>query len=198
MSTKISRDFGFASAIHFENIFIINSYLIDLSIDVRTEDIREQNIALDRIKYFIYECLSNCIFIEHTETKMIDLYLKAGLKVCPLPEEPYDQIVGSVLLLKCNAITENKIFVTDIKIKSSICDDVVFYISEEEASTINVTPNIWFNDNSPLISDYKKTRKEKVVELKKENPDWNSVGLSWKEKNKSRDKGEIVFIKTDK
>ncbi len=200
MSAKVSRDFVFNTAVHFEGIFIINSYEINLTMLVNTEDNREQNIALERIKYLINECLENSIFVNAKETKTIDLYLKAGLKVCPLPDDPFDQIVGAVLLQKFNVITEQKLYVTEIDIKSAICDDVKFYLSADDEIDFFQNENVWWNDNSASIFDYtKKSKKEKIVELKKEVTDWNLIGLSWKEKRKSnKDNGEIVFIPVDK
>lgn len=200
MNTRVSREFEFQAAVHYEDSFIINSYKLDLSMEVTTDDIREQNIALDRIKYLISECFENCIFVDVHENKAIDLYLKAGLHVCPVPEEPYDQIVAAVLLSKFNAVTEKKLYVNEIKIKSAICDDVTFYVSHEENIEFLESPNVWWTDNSASIFDVsKKSKKEKIVELKKEPIDWNIIGLTWKEKKvTSKDSGEIVFIPVDK
>ena len=200
MNTRVSREFAFQAAIHYEDSFIINSYHLDMSMDVTTEDIREQNIALDRIKYLLSECFENCVFIEFSETKAIDAYLKAGLKVCQLPEEPFDQIVAAVLLSKFNTVTEKKLFISEIKIRSSICDDVTFYVTSEEDIEFYGSPNVWWTENNASIFDTnKRTKKEKIVELRKEPIDWNSIGLSWKEKKStSKDNGEIVFIPLDK
>lgn len=192
MNARISRKFAFSAAIHYEGNFILNSYEIDLYMDVTTEDVREQNIAMDRIKYLFDMSLDSCVFVDMKESKFIELYEKAGIVVCPLPDEPYDQVVAAVLLCKINAITENHLFVTEIKIRSGICDDVVFYIAYNEEAEFQSLSNVWWNENNPNIRSYtKKSKKEKVVELKKEPSDWNSLGLSWKEEHK---KGEVVFI----
>lgn len=195
MSAKISRSFILQAAIHYEENFIINNYEMDLYMDVNTENIREQNIAMDRIKYLFDVCLDSCVFV-NAKNKIIDLYDKAGLVVCPLPDEPFDQIIGSLLIRKINAITENTLFVTEIKIKSRICDDVVFYVYCDEETEFQNLQGVWWNENSPNISmSIKKSKKEKVVNLKKESIDWNILGLGWKEETK---KGEIVFIPVEK
>lgn len=199
MSAKISRQFYFYAAIYFDELFLINAYNIDLTMTVMTEDIREQNVALDRIKFLLNDCLENAVFISHKETKIIDLYSKAGLKLCLLPEEPFDQVVGAVLLHKFNAILEKKLHVSELKIQSLICDNVLFYISsDDEIDFINNTTG-WYMDTSPRISEnFRRTKKDKVVELKKEMLDWNTIGLNWKEKSDHKDAGEIVFIPLDK
>lgn len=200
MSAKVSRDFVFQAAIHFENTFVINVYELRLNMVVNTDDNREQNIALERIKYLLLECFENCVFVNYKEIKAVDAYLKAGIKVCPLPDDPFDQIVATVLMTKFNTVTESKLFVNELEIKSSICDDVKFYISADEELEFFDHQNGWWKDNSASIFDYtKKTKKEKIVELKKEITDWNLIGLSWKEKkNIGKDNGEIVFIPVDK
>ena len=53
MTTRIEKDFRFRSAVHFENKFEVNSYALTLSMLVETESLREQNIALSRITYFL-------------------------------------------------------------------------------------------------------------------------------------------------
>ena len=46
---------------------------------------------------------------------------------------------------------------------------------------------------------YKKiNKKEKIVELKKENSDWNSIGLGWKSLDAEKNGNEIVFTSQDK
>ena len=42
--------------------------------EVETESIREQNVAMERIKYFLNECLENGIFVQDTEHKIIEKY----------------------------------------------------------------------------------------------------------------------------
>lgn len=200
MNARISREFALQSAIHYENNFLLNTYLLDIMMDVTTEDIREQNIALERIKYLLDVQLESCLFIDSKETKAIELYSKAGLKICPLPEEPYDQVIAMVLLNKFNAITEKKLYINEIRIRSKICDDVSFYVSDDENIDFIGISDAWWLENSPSIHyTPKKIKKEKVVELKKEPIDWNSIGLSWKEPiATTTDKGEILFISSDK
>ena len=131
---------------------------------------------------------------------MIDNYAKAGMRVCTLPGDPYDQIVAAVLLRKINSITEGKMFVTEIKILSAICDDVAFYISADEDIDFWGNLKAWWNESNTNITDIKKVnKKEKVVELKKEVQDWSNVGLLWEDQSETKRPGnEIVFTSMDK
>lgn len=195
MNARISRKFIFDAAIHYENNFIINGYVLDIYMDVTTDNIYEQNIAMDRIKYLFDITLNNCIFVDVKNTKAVDLYDKSGITVCLLPDEPYDQVIAAILICKLNRITEGKLFVTEIKIKSKICDDIAFYVSNNEEADFQNFQHVWWNENSPNIHN-KKFKKEKVVELRKKQIDWNTLGLGWKEEVDK--KGEVVFIPVEK
>jgi hypothetical protein len=196
MNARISREFLLQAGLHFEDKFIISSYVFELYMDVQTEDPREQNIALERIKYLIDECFSNCVFVDTTEKKVIDAYTLAGMKVCPLPDKPYDQVIASVLLSKCNAITEGKLLVDEIKITSDISDNVSFYISIDDEIAFNYIKDTWWTENSTAITEFvKKSKREKVVSLKKDILDWVDLGLTWKAKEKKET--QVVFIGTD-
>ena len=69
MSTQIEREFTFQAGVYFEEEFLMNVYDISLSMFVETDSIREQNIAMDRIKYFLSECLESSVFVEETDTE---------------------------------------------------------------------------------------------------------------------------------
>jgi hypothetical protein len=199
MSARVTKDFAFHAGLYYEKVFLINTYHVRLYMDVKVEDIIIQNIALDRIKHLFSSELDNCIFVHETNKTVIDNYNKAGLKVCTLPEEPYDQIISLVLLKKINSITDNKLFVNQIKISSMISDDVAFYVSHEDHVEFWDRPAAWWTNPSPCITDWVKklTKKDKIVELKKDSNAWTDLGLSWKQKD-STTNNEIVFLNLDK
>jgi hypothetical protein len=199
MYARIERDFEFQAGIHFEQNFIINSYNLQLQMGVMTEDLHEQNIAFERIKYLIEYSLENSLFIDYREKSAIDLYSKAGIKLCILPDEPFDQIVAAVLLSKINAITEKKLFLVEMRILSKISDGVSFYLSHDEVDTFTKSEDVWYTENSASINNNKKiNKKEKIVELKKESNDWNSIGLGWKSIDTDKTGSKIVFTSQDK
>lgn len=199
MSARVTKDFAFHAGLYYEKVFLINTYHVRLYMDVKVEDIIIQNIALDRIKHLFHSELDNCIFVHETNKTVIDNYNKAGLKVCTLPEEPYDQIISLVLLKKINSITDNKLFVNQIKISSMISDDVAFYVSHEDHVEFWDRQSAWWTNPSPCITDWVKklTKKDKIVELKKDSNAWTDLGLSWKQKD-STTNNEIVFLNLDK
>lgn len=191
MTTRISRDFGFLAGIHYEGSYIINQYDISLTMDVHTDSIDEQNIAMDRIKYFVDDIISNSVFVEDKETKALEKYKQAGMRICVLPEEPYDQIIALLILYKLNAICEQKIAVTNIQLNSILSDGVGFMFDIEETALISAHTHGWWTENSLSIGDTNTIgKKEKVVKLVKKS-DWSTLGLDYKQKKPKST--EIIF-----
>ena len=195
MSTRIERDFSFQAGVHFEGNFIMNIYNLTLLMEVDTMSIVEQNIAMDRIIYFLEDTLANSVFVESTEKKAIEKYTQADIKVCTVPEQPYDQIITILLLLKLNNITEGRLNITDIYLESELSDSVRFSYDIETANHNPFGNKGWWLESSTSMNDVQKNvKKEKIVRLVK--CDWATVGLEWEKKSKA---SEIIFTTdTDK
>jgi hypothetical protein len=193
LTTRIEREFSFQAGVYFQEEFLMNLYTITLYMEVETESIREQNVAMERIKYFLNECLENSIFVQNTEQKIIEKYNSCGFKVCTVPEEPYDQIITLLLLTKLNSITEGRLIITDITLGSRISDEVKF-ICDIESPLGPLESHGWWMDNSTSIADTKKSvKKDKIVKLfKTPTTDWAEYNLVWKEKDHTAN-CEIVF-----
>lgn len=190
MTTQIYRDFDFLAAVHFEGQFLMNQYSITLTMDVETDSIREQNIAMDRLKYLVHESLDSSVFVFSEETKVIEKYQAAGMKVSTTPEEPYDQIITLLLFHKFNAITENRLHVSYIQLDSQLSDGVGFMLDDDMLAASPYQSG-WWTENSITTSEkIPGSKKEKIVKLVKKS-DWASLDLDWKEKNTFP--SEIIF-----
>ena len=115
---------------------------------------------------------------------IINKYQSVGLKICELPDEPYDQILAMILLLKLNSIAEDRVKITDLVISSSLSEGVRFNIVSEVAESAFSGRHWW---NSPCIamtsSDYEIGDPSKVIKLFTD--DWVSFGLSWRDMAKN-------------
>lgn len=193
MTISISRDFEFQAGVYFQGSFLMNLYELTVYMDVNTDSIREQNVAMERIKYFLNSCLESGIFIQDTENKVIEKYHTAGFKLSTLPEEPYDQIIALLLLVKLNAITDGKLTITDIILGSRLSDDVKFSC-DLESPTGPFSEAGWWSSNTPSTVDINKvTKKEKIVKLvKPQTVDWDHVDLDW-DNQVSKKQTEIIF-----
>jgi hypothetical protein len=171
-------------------------YEASLWIDVETDSIREQNIAMERLSYYMSEYLEDAVFIKDSNKKMIDLYTAAGLKVCTLPEEPHEQIISIMLMVKLNAITEGRFVITDLSVTSSTAG--VSYLCDMDSSLGPFLASGWWDKSDASISSPKQNKKDKIVQLfTTSNTDWSEFGLGWKEKPITliTDKPEISFDK---
>lgn len=183
-NTRIERDFCFQTGLYFEDKFHIGVYDITLSMLVETDSIKEQNIAMDRIIYFLHEVMQNSILISTHKQDVIRQYRNLDLRVCELPEEPYDQILAMVLLLKLNSVAEDRLKITDLVIASSLSDGVRFNVVSEVAESA-FSGKYWWN--SPCIAttsqEYETGDHTKVIKLFTD--DWVNLGLSWRDMAKS-------------
>ena len=197
MTTRVKREFSFVAGIWLEGEYQIGLYSFVVFIEIFTDNPYEQSVALERMKYFTDECLTNCVFVEATEKKVIDTLTSLGMKVCVLPLEPYDQAIAIPLLMKLNAITEGKFHITNMSFKSQISDDVEYLIDIEDEVEAYNTKNSWWNDTGSNISDKKSNKKDKIVKLHKDN-EWSELDLGWKHSCKP-ETSEIIFtLDTDK
>ena len=196
MATRITRELSFQAGTYYDEQFLMNIYEMNICIEIDTESIREQNIAMERIQYFVLECLSNSIFIKSTETKMIEKYTQCGFKLCTLPEHPYDQTISVVLLLKLNAICEGKVTITDITLGSAQGSGIN-YLFDNDSAIGPFASDGWWSDSTTCISDISKyyNKKDKIVQLFNTTAaSWNDIGLTWQEKAKEAKKSNITFI----
>jgi hypothetical protein len=183
MSTRIEKDFYFQNAVHFENKFYVNSYELTISVLVETDSPREQNVAMDRASYFLMSELQNSVLIHKKEIEAIEKYKNAGIKICEIPEEPFDQIIGMILLMKLNAIMENRLKITDLVLGSSMSEGVRFNIVSEVAESLFSEMNWWNKPTICMTEEECKVSPDNVVKLF-DDKDWKELGLSWKEKPK--------------
>jgi len=181
MVSIIQKEFTFMTAVHFNNRYMVNLYETNLIMSIETVNPIDQNVAMERLSYFFSNILEDCIFINQDDKDAIDKYTKAGMRVCTIPEDPYDQIIGLVLLNKCNAIMENKIVVKNMIFGSKLSNLIKFELSQELAESEFEGTNWW---NLPtLCIQNKKNKKEKIVNLfDHKSNDWEELELTWEKK----------------
>ena len=184
MHTRIEKDAFFQAGIHLRGSFYVNTYEITLSMLVEADTAREQAIAMERLNYFLTDTMQHCLLIQSTETAKIKNYKKAGLKICELPEEPLDQVVGMILIQKLNAIMEDRMVVTDLTLGSVLSEGIRYHIVAEVAEGI-MSGDFWWNKpcvgicNADAVSQ---SKGDNVVKLF-DDSEWAELGLTWKEKS---------------
>jgi hypothetical protein len=188
MITRIERDIFFAAGVHFDDAYHINTYDFLLSMLVETDIPKEHTIAMDRFDFFIKNAVTNAVFINEEKHEEIEKYEEAGLKIITLPGEPFDQIVAMVLLLKLNAIMENRIKITDITISSLLGEGIRYPIVTETAENADMMlgDKWWHNSDMETTNQHVFTfePENNIVKLFDDSI-WAQCDLSWKDKPKN-------------
>ena len=181
----------FTSGIHFDTGVVMNTYSVDLQMITKSPNHVDQNIAMERLKYIIYEQFADAIILGSEHKKLAKKYQDVGFRTIILPDEPADQLTGLALYCKLQAVTEDVIDILDISIRSSIGGGVS-YLHHDEETLGPYEKDGWWTDVGPNVSSAPSSRK-KVVTLN--GPTWKSLDLDW-------DDGEteetIIKIKLEK
>lgn len=199
MTARIQKNFDFNAGVYFNGAFFINNYAMTVNFVVNTEQIPEQNVALDRLKFFINECLMDSVLIHEQQREQIRAYQAAGLRVTTLPEEPYDQVLCIALLCKMNAISQGKLVIEEIGLNSVLGDEVT-YLHNIEEDTGPFVNDGWWSDAEPTTNNVKPRSTAKVVKLTQTNHTWSDAGLNWastadRPETEANAETKIVFAK---
>jgi hypothetical protein len=134
MNVRLQYDIEFLAGIYYDNQLQMNSYSASLSLVTRTKDTKSTNVAMDRLKAFVYGELESTIFINQNYHEHAEMMQIMGANVTTLPEEPVDQIVGMMLYYKLNAIMEGRMEIVQLDISSRLGDGVWYMHSEDDLS----------------------------------------------------------------
>ena len=190
MNVKLKKSFRFYTGLVYNNEFAINVYDATLHMTTVSMDTEQQNIAYDRMSYWIDQVLQDAVLIG-SDSPILDAYRATGQRLIVFPQDPVDQVVGAMLYLKLNAITEDRLVITGVELSSSYGDDVVYlhYAGEEDGFLSNTG---WWTDPRPFWSDTKKRKAVNKVISMDRMPEWSELGLAWEEPADQQD-NTVVF-----
>ena len=186
---RLKNQFEFIAGMHLAGDTYFNRY--SLTIDFYTLDSspEDQNIALDRIAYFIYDVVSRSIFIHQDETKQIGAFTKAGLSVLTTPSPgPVDPIVLALLVTKMNAMMEDIVVISEAEIISEVSGTLTYVWDsadedDEIHQLINDTDDTrWWASPAPRFGSYPEgVDVDKIEETQPFPLTWEMLDLEWKE-----------------
>lgn len=189
MNVRLSKSLGWSSGLVYQEGFFINHYDVDLTMMTVSSQSDQQNIAYERLKYWIGHVLDNAVLIAQDHPK-VEQWHATGARVMTFPDEPVDQIIGIMLYLKLNAIMENRLVVTATEIRSTVGDEMGYTHSHGE----NLGPlclDGWWSDNRPLWADSRPRGQDKIVSLDRF-PEWKDFSLDWQD-TKPNPSNTVVF-----
>lgn len=195
MNVKLKKSFKFYTGLVCDNEFAINIYDVVLHMTTISTDSEQQNIAYDRICYWINEVLNDSVLIG-ADSGVLDAYKATGQRLIVFPQIPVDQVVGSMLCLKLNAIAEDRMAVTGVELASSYGDNVVYlHHAGEEVGLLNGKG--WWTDSRPFWADINKRKAVNNVISMNRMPEWSDLNLAW-ENPTERQNDNVVFAEFPK
>lgn len=195
MNVKIEYPAEFLAAAYWEDSVMMNSYVVRCEMMTNTRDSREQNIALERLKYILFMQMQNSVFVDHREKAAIKRLQAAGMRTVILPEQPVDQIIGMMLYSKLDTVMEGRMSITQLKLSSELGENITYFQTDNE--TIGpFSQKGWWNNPEPTVSDAKEGGK--IVSIRGTTT-WQLLGLDWLDHGEENNKGNTVvaFRKDD-
>jgi hypothetical protein len=179
MNIDIEKTFAFSSVLVMPDLEpCINEYDVRLRMRVESPDSTEYNIAYMRIKHWFYEIMQGAVLIDHGDSRR-QAWANTGMRCMDFPTEPFDQVLGMMLMSKLEAITQQRIIVLQTAITSSR-DDYVYYVCDHGDGLHWFEKPGWWNDAGPVhcYPDKNKAKSGKVISLVRIQ-DWKQHDLDW-------------------
>lgn len=177
MNVRLQYDIEFLAGIYYEDSLQMNKYDASISLTTATKDVASTNIAMERLKAFVFEELASTVFINQNNMERAEFLQIIGANVTTLPEEPVDQIIGMMLYYKLNAIMEGRMVITSLDISSSLGDGV-WYQHDEEDSSGPFAKQGWWHDASTQHETIEPAEVPDNV-VKVISTGWHELGLDW-------------------
>ena len=191
MNVRLQYDVEFLAGIYYEGSLKMNSYSVSMNLLTVSTDPVITNIAMDRLKYFIFGELDSTVFINSEYQEQAEMLSMLGVNVTTLPEEPVDQIVGMMLYYKLNAIMEGNMIVTALDISSELGDSVWYQHDEDDSSGPFAKDGWWVDSGLQHDSIELEPIEDKVVKVV--NKGWNELGLDWPDPDSPPTGNVVVF-----
>lgn len=179
MNVRLQYDVEFLAGIYYDDRLQINKYDVSMSLLTKSKDAASTNIAMERLKAFIFEELNSTVFINQNNMERAEFLQMVGVNITTLPEEPVDQIIGMMLYYKLNAIMEDRMVITGLDISSALGDGVWYQHDEEDAAGPFVRDGWWHQSSTQHETIEPQEIPDNVVKVV--STGWYEMGLDWPE-----------------
>jgi hypothetical protein len=196
MNVRLQYDLEFLAGIYYEDQLQFNSYSVSVSLLTQAADAASSNIALERLKCFVYHDLANTVFFGPADHDKVEMFQALGTNVTTLPDAPVDQIVGMMLYCKLNAIMEDRMIITDLDISSSLGDSVWYSHNNEDnlgpfAYCATAEDAWWYNSSTQHHTLEAESVPDNVVKV---TPcTWHEYGLMWPEERNEPTGNTVIY-----
>lgn len=177
MNVRIQYNIRFMAGIYYDDRLQLNEYTVKIYFMTNTENPADHNVALARMKHFIYNELESCIFVDESNEEQCQKFISAGLNITTMPGEPVDQLIGIMLYEKMSAIVEDKLIIGEIEISSMLGDGIVYLHGDNENVNDVVFPE-WWRTSDLVHCNLDLINSDKVVTMHQGSV-WREIDLQW-------------------
>ena len=165
------------AGIYYEGKLQLNEYTAKAYMMTNTEDPADHNVALNRIKHFVYNELESTIFVNQDDLEACEKLSAADLNITTMPGDPVDQLIGIMLYTKFKAITEERLLIGEMELNSVLGDGVI-YLHGDNENVEDVDPPDWWTSVDLVHCEQDLINSEKIVTLHKSSV-WRDLDLQW-------------------
>jgi hypothetical protein len=191
MNVRIQYEVEFLAGVYSDNVLTLNKYSVGMSLITRTADKMEMNIAMERLKCFIFSEMSDTVFIHQDQRDRAELMLMMGMNITTLPDEPVDQIIGMMLYCKLNAVMEGRIAVVSVDLASEDSAGVVYMHDEEEPVGPFKHDGWWDSPSTQHNNIILEVADDNVVKVVTD--PWAEYGLLWPDDEPKPTANAVVY-----
>lgn len=177
MNVRIQYAMRFMAGIYYEGKLQLNEYTAKAYMMTNTEDPADHNVALNRIKHFVYNELESTIFVNQDDLEACEKLSAADLNITTMPGDPVDQLIGIMLYTKFKAITEERLLIGEMELNSVLGDGVI-YLHGDNENVEDVDPPDWWTSVDLVHCEQDLINSEKIVTLHKSSV-WRDLDLQW-------------------
>jgi hypothetical protein len=196
MNVRLIKTWHWQSGLVYRDAFYINTYTATVHMHTTSMYDSDHDIAYGRMDYWFEEVMQDSVMIA-ADASAVKAYAATGQRTLLFPDDPVDQLVGIMLCLKLNAITEGRLIITDVDISSVHGADMTYQHNQAEAVGPLGAAG-WWQDARPIWNHTSSsTRGSKIVSLNRA-ADWHSLHLDWQSAQKQGKDSSIVFADFDR
>jgi len=194
--TDLSYDCEWNCVIALDDWLAPNSYACKVYFDIETDDGEQQNIAFERCKIMLHSIFDQALFININNPLIQTLEKKTKQKIITLPNEPIDVIMAAMIYTKLNAISEGRLFIRKVKLRSTQGDNIWIHFDDEFAEDFGSLEcemyktvkeeQPWWGNPDPSTCDWFEIGK-KEIKFHKHKSVWEK-SLLWEQSNDNKEK----------
>ena len=193
MNVRLEYTMPFTAGVYWEGQMLMNRYLVGLYMITNSSDAAVQNIAYERLKYFVYNEMNSTVFVSSEHQDQCRALIAAGLKITTLPAEPVDQLIGIMLYSKLNAVMEDHIIISEVEISSDLGENMVYLHSADESLGPYEGPG-WWHEADLIHCELGLFDSEKIVAMHRAGA-WRELDLAWPDQDNTVNNNTVVFAR---